>query len=93
MKKLERNQMKDLKGGVVAPPPGATYGQCSSTTTCQNGSTITQSCEGWNVSCVGLDYGTPMGGGPLNTSHGYSYCSTTSFSGGIIVQNMSCPAS
>ena len=53
--------MKNLKGGLVSPPPGATWGQCSGTATCQNGTTVTQECEGWNVQCAANDYGSPNG--------------------------------
>jgi len=66
--------MKALQGGVMAPPPGSIYGQCSSTATCQNGTTITLACEGWDVSCTGIDYGSPNGG--WTPSSGQVYCAS-----------------
>jgi hypothetical protein len=77
MKKLERNEMKNFKGGIFAPI--GTFGVCSATADCQNGSTVTMQCMGYGVQCTGIDYNVTYPGSTAEPpSNGYVYCSNSS---------------
>jgi hypothetical protein len=64
MKKLSREEMKNLIGGVRA----SSVGWCQATFTCANGSSMSITCENAEAGCVGEDY-------VEGTSVGKGYCS------------------
>ncbi len=77
-KTMSPNEMKEIKGGN-APAEG---GWCRATATCQNGSTVTLTCNNASSGCSAEDYGSPGYSGA-----GKVYCSEN----GSLVINM-CPS-
>lgn len=62
MKKLSKEQMKQVIGGVMAPSGG----WCSATVNCADGTTRTLVCENSQAGCVGIDAD--------DGKNGYAYC-------------------
>ncbi len=74
MKKLSKDEMKKVVGGVMAPPNN----WCSATVNCKNGTTVTLVCEHSQAGCVGIDYS--------DSGDGYAYCEEN---GGLIFNHCS----
>jgi hypothetical protein len=73
-RKLSKNEMKNLIGGKAEP----TYGSCGATATCKNGTTVSIQCQGFGISCTGVDYGTTYPGTSAPPAdQGYVYCTNS----------------